>query len=160
MKQDLYLKHETCTCRLDASVCNNKQRWKKEKCRCECKELIDNRSCGEGFSWNPSKNESECDKSCDVGQCLDYQSCKCRKKPVDRLVEECNEDIDGNEIIYNKTLNDHGKVCSSCTIYIVLYVTFFIINIGISCGYFYFGYLKKSNTSILNINANTETVIY
>ena len=34
--------HETCKCkcRLDASVCNNKQRWNKDKCRCECKELI------------------------------------------------------------------------------------------------------------------------
>ena len=35
--------HETCkcNCRLDASVCNNKQRWNEDKCRCECKELID-----------------------------------------------------------------------------------------------------------------------
>ena len=35
--------HETCKCkcRLDASVCNNKQRWNDDKCRCECKELID-----------------------------------------------------------------------------------------------------------------------
>ena len=35
--------HETCKCkcRLDASVCNNKQGWKEDKCRCECKELID-----------------------------------------------------------------------------------------------------------------------
>ena len=29
-----------CKCRLDASVCNNKQRWNDDKCRCECKELI------------------------------------------------------------------------------------------------------------------------
>ena len=31
--------HETCKCkcRLDAIVCNNKQRWNKNKCRCECK---------------------------------------------------------------------------------------------------------------------------
>ena len=29
-----------CKCRLDASVCNNKQGWNDEKCRCECKELI------------------------------------------------------------------------------------------------------------------------
>ena len=31
--------HKTCkcTCRLDASVCNNKQRWNEGKCRCECK---------------------------------------------------------------------------------------------------------------------------
>ena len=35
--------HETCKCkcRLDASVCNSKQRWNKDKCSCECKELID-----------------------------------------------------------------------------------------------------------------------
>ena len=35
--------HETCKChcRLDAIVCNNKQRWNKDKYRCECKELID-----------------------------------------------------------------------------------------------------------------------
>ena len=35
--------HETCKCkcRLDAIVCNNKQHWNKNNCRCECKELID-----------------------------------------------------------------------------------------------------------------------
>ena len=28
--------HKTCgcKCRLDAGVCNNKQRWNKDKCRC------------------------------------------------------------------------------------------------------------------------------
>ena len=37
--------HETfkCECRLDAIVCNNKQRWNEGKCRCEWKELIDKR---------------------------------------------------------------------------------------------------------------------
>ena len=30
-----------CKCRLDVSVCNNKQRWNDDKCRCECKALID-----------------------------------------------------------------------------------------------------------------------
>ena len=35
--------HETCKCkcRLYGSVCNNKQRWNDDKCRCEYKELID-----------------------------------------------------------------------------------------------------------------------
>ena len=30
--------HKTCKCkcRLDTSVCNNKQRWNEDKCRCEC----------------------------------------------------------------------------------------------------------------------------
>ena len=37
-----------CKCRLDASVCNNKQRWNKDKCRCECEELIDKGICDKG----------------------------------------------------------------------------------------------------------------
>ena len=39
--------HETYKfkCRLDASVCNNKQRGNKDKCRCECKELIEKGIC-------------------------------------------------------------------------------------------------------------------
>ena len=43
--------HETCKCkcRLDTSVCNNKQRWNNDKCRCECKELIDKGMCDKGF---------------------------------------------------------------------------------------------------------------
>ena len=34
--------HKTCKCkcRLDASVCNNKQRWKEGKCRCECRKEL------------------------------------------------------------------------------------------------------------------------
>ena len=34
--------HETCKCkcRLHATVCNNKQRWNEDKCRCECTEIL------------------------------------------------------------------------------------------------------------------------
>ena len=66
--------HKTwrCKCRLDASVCNNKQRWNKDKCRCDCKELIDKGICDKGFIWNPINCDCECDKSCDVGEYLDY----------------------------------------------------------------------------------------
>ena len=47
--------YETCKykCRLNTSVCNNKQRWNKE-CRYECNELIDKGSWDKGFIWNPS----------------------------------------------------------------------------------------------------------
>ena len=38
-----------CRCRLDASVCNDKQRWNKDKCKCECKILIDKGVCDKGF---------------------------------------------------------------------------------------------------------------
>ena len=42
-----------CKCRLDASVCNNKQRWNDDKWRCEHKELIDKGVYDEGFIRNP-----------------------------------------------------------------------------------------------------------
>ena len=47
---------ETCKyrCRLNSSVCNNKQSWNKDKLRCECKELIDKGICYKKFIWNPS----------------------------------------------------------------------------------------------------------
>ena len=69
--------HETCTCkyRLDASVCNNKQRWNNDKCQCECKELIDKGICNKWYIWTPSNCKCECDKSCDFGEYLDYGNC-------------------------------------------------------------------------------------
>ena len=49
MKRDIK-PHETCNCicRLDGSICNSKQRWNEDKCRCECKELIDKGVCSKG----------------------------------------------------------------------------------------------------------------
>ena len=43
--------NETCKFefRLDPSVCNNKQLWNNDKCRCECKESIDKGRCDKGF---------------------------------------------------------------------------------------------------------------
>ena len=146
--------HKTCKCkcRLHASVCNNKQCWNKDKCRSECKELIDKGRCDKGFIWNPGICDCKCDKSCDIGEYLDYKNCKFRKQLVDKLVEDCSENIDENEMIYNSTLNDHRKVCNSCTLYIVLLVITFLLIIGISSAYCYFHrYLKRSNT---------ETTIY
>ena len=48
--------HETCKCecKFRANICNNKQRWNKNKCRCEYKELIDKGVCNREFIWNPS----------------------------------------------------------------------------------------------------------
>ena len=48
-----------CKCRLDSSVCNNKQRWNEDKCRRECKELIDKSVCNKGFIWSPGNCECE-----------------------------------------------------------------------------------------------------
>ena len=80
--------HETCKCkcRLDASVCNNKQHSNYDKFRCECKELIDKGVCDKEYVWSPSNCECEYDKSCDVAEYLDYENCKCRKRLADKLV--------------------------------------------------------------------------
>ena len=83
-----------CKCRLDVIVCNNKQRWNKNECRCEYKNLIDKGICDKGFIRNPSNFECECDKNCDIGEYLDYENCKCRKKIVDKLIDECTETIE------------------------------------------------------------------
>ena len=103
--------HETCKCkcRLNTSVCNNKQRWNDDKCRCECKELIDKGVCDKGYAWSPSNCECECDKSRDVGEYLDYENCKCIKRFVDKLVQECNEIVE--EV---KILDKNENNCSSC----------------------------------------------
>lgn len=71
--------------RLDASVYNNKEWWNENKCRRKCKELIDKGMCDNGFIWN--RNMCECEKSCDVGEYLDYVNCKCRKGLIGKLVE-------------------------------------------------------------------------
>ena len=139
--------HETCACkyRLDANVFNDKQRWNNDKCRWECKELIDKGRCDDGFIWNPIICECECDKSCDTGGYLDYINCQCRKRLIDKLVDECSEDINGNKMIYNVTLNDHENVYKSCAICIILLARTFIIIMGTgsACIYFYWHMIKN-----------------
>ena len=138
-------RHETCkcNCRLDASVSSNKQRWNDDKCRCECKELIDKGVCDKGFIWNPSHCECECDKSYHIGEYLDYENCKCRKKLVDKLVEECTVE----EVTLAKiTLAEHEsrRRCSSCTLYIVLFSIIFTINVGIGTYFVYYKYMNRN----------------
>ena len=102
-----------CKCRLDASVFNYKQVWNDDKCRCECKELIDKGECDKGSIWNPCNCECECDKSCDVSEYLDYKNCKCRKKLVDKLVPECNENIDEVKIVESISIECNSIECNS-----------------------------------------------
>ena len=148
--------HETCKCECNfgANICNNKQRWNKDDCRCECKELIDKGMCDKGFIWNPSNCECECDKACDVSEYLDYENCKCRKK----LVDECAETVEEVKLA-NITLakNENKYKCNSCTLYIVLFSILFTINVGI-CIYltYFYWYLKKD---ILRVKFNTRLIL-
>ena len=137
--------HETCKCkcRLDASVCNNKQRWNEDKCRCECKELIDKGVCNKEFIWNPSNCEFECDKSCGIGEYLDYENCQCRKKLIVRLVEQCTENVEEVKLAkITLTENENKCKCSSCTLYIVLFSIIFAINVGIGTYFVYYKYMN------------------
>ena len=81
---------------MNGNICNSKQQWNEEKCRCECKELIDKGVCSKEFIWNPSNCECECDKSCDIGEYWDNKRCKCRKKLVESIIDECTETIGGS----------------------------------------------------------------
>ena len=135
-------------CRLDASVCNNKQRWNNGKCQCECKELIDKGICDSGYAWNPSNCECECNKSCDLGKYLDYENCKCRKRLVDKLVEECNKNID-EEKLTEITLFEHkNKYACYYTAFIVLDVIALIICIGIGAYFVYCKYISRNKENV------------
>ena len=136
--------HETCKCicRLYKIICNSKQRWNKDKCRCECKELIDKGVCDKGFIFNPSNCECECDKSCSIGEYLDYSNSKCRKKFVDPIVEECTENIEEAKLV-NVTVENENK--DRCNSYVACKVLFFIFLIIIIVTSIYFVYLKYVN---------------
>ena len=97
-----------------------------------------------------SNYESECDKTCDVGEYLDYENCKCRKKIADKLVDECAETVE--EVKQAK--NENSYKGSSGTLYTVLFWIFFTINVCIIGDYFvyFYGYLKNIFTR--------ETTIY
>ena len=128
---------------MDASVCNNKKRWNDDKCRCKCKELNDKGVCDKGFVWNPSICECECDKSCDVGEYLDYENCKCRKSLVDKLVEECNENIDEVKITKINLFEHVNECVCSYTDCIVLGIIVLTICIGIGA-YFTYKYISRN----------------
>ena len=94
--------------------------------------------CDKGFIWNLSNCEWESDKSCDIGEYLDYK--------------ECSENIDENKMFYNETLNiisssDNNKTSDSCIVYIVLFSVFLLINISMAIYVYFFIYSFKKKTS-------------
>ena len=96
-------------------------------------------------------------ESCDVGEYSDY-----------KLHQECIEIINQKQLYANETINHaynscecNSTECSSYTVYVTLFVIFFIISINISSVFIYFHWrLKKRSTNITKINPSTGTVIY
>ena len=143
--------HETCKCecRLDAIVCNNKQRWNKNKCRCECKELIDKGVCDKGFIWNPSNCECECNESFEFSEYLDYKKYKCRKRLVNKLIDKCNETTD--EVKLTKITiaeNENSYKHKFCILHIVLFSIFFIISVVIGAYFVHYKYMNRNKINV------------
>ena len=136
--------HKTCKrkCRFNISVCNNKQCCNDDRCRCECKELIDKGVCNKGNVWNPNNCECKCYKSCDSSEYLDYKNCKCKKRLVDKIFKECTENIEETRLVEITSSRNENK--HKCTLYTVLFSIFFTINVEID-SYFlcFYWYLKK-----------------
>ena len=98
--------HESCKCicKLNSSICNNKQIWNGYTYRCDCNEdftgII---NFTKGDMWNPSTCECHGDMWCKPGQYLGHKNCVCKNKLVGRVIEECTSII--NETMINKDNN-------------------------------------------------------
>ena len=119
--------------------------------------MIDKGVCDKGCIWNPSNCECECDTSCDIGEYLNYENCKCRKKLVDKLVEECIENIEETKLVENE--NKHENKCSSCMVYIVLFSLSFVINIGIATYFAYHKYMNRNKENVFEYDYTHQATI-
>ena len=98
--------HESCkcVCRLNSLVCNSKQIWNSDTCRCDCNEdFADIINCTKGYMWNPSTCACECDMWCKPGQYLEQKNCVCKNKLIGRVIAECANVI--NETMMNNKKN-------------------------------------------------------
>ena len=146
--------HETCkcVCRLTSAICNDRQEWHENKCKCECKEdLIDIITCDKGYMWNPSTCSCECDRYCETGQYLDYKNCVCRKETIDDLIEQCISIFD----IKNNTLSKKSDESSS-NIYFILFIVFLVLFILFLVVFIY--YWRKDNTK--KITKKMHDILY
>ena len=88
------------------------------------------------------------DKSCDVGEYLDYENCKCKKRLINKSVDECTETIEEVKlfnIMFAENENENSCKRISCTVYIVFLLIYFTINVGGIVTYYIYSqwYLKK-----------------
>ena len=134
--------HESCkcVCKLNSTVCNSKQTWNSDTCRCDCNEdfagII---NCVKGYMWNPSTCECQCDMWCKPGQYLDHKNCVCQNKLVGRVIGECTS------IINETMINNKDNIANDNTItniFIGLFLVFLFIGIVCFCVFAYFKWIK------------------
>ena len=143
--------HESCkcVCRLNSSVCNSKQIWNSDTCKCDCNEdFAGVINCTKGYMWNPSTCACECDILCKPGQCLDHKNCICKNKLVGRVIAECTKVI--NETIMNNRDNiDNDNTVWN--IFIGLFSVVIFIGVVCFCVLIILSALKVKNYSKMNI---------
>ena len=117
--------------------------------------------CDKDFIWNPSNCECERDKTCDISEYLDDENCKCRKKLVDKLIDECSETVEEvKQAKITLAKNENSYKCSSCTVYIVLMIVVFTIFAGITTYFVYYNWsLIKANVFCIKFGICKETKI-
>ena len=124
--------HESskCVCKLNSSVCNNKQIWNGDTCRCDCNEdfagMVD---FDKGYTWNPSTCECQCDMRCKPERYLDHKNCICKNKLIDRLIEECTSII--NETMINN--KDSGNNNTLQNVFIGLFSVLLLVGVICIC---------------------------
>ena len=126
----LWHKSCKCVCKLNSSVCNNKQIWNDDTCRCDCNEdfagII---NCAKGC---------QCDMWCKPGQYLDHQNCVYKNKLIGRLIEECTSVI--NETMINNKDSDNNNTLQN--VFIGLFSVAVLIGIICFCVFAYFKCFK------------------
>ena len=129
-----------CVCRLNSSVCNSKQIWNSDTCRCDCNEDVASIiNCTKGYTWNPSTCECQNDMWCKPGQYLDHKNCVCKNKLIGKITEECTNVIN-EAMINNKDNIDNDNTITN--IFIVLFSRVMFILIVCCCVFIYFKWIK------------------
>ena len=89
---------------------------------------------------------------CDVGEYLDYENCKCKKKLVDKLLEECTENVKEVKLAkITSAENENVCKCSSCILYIVLSSIISPIKVGVGSCFLYFHWNLKRILLVLSL---------
>ena len=52
IRQIIWRESCKCVCRLTPAICNSRQVWNEDRCRCECGELANKGTCDKGYIWN------------------------------------------------------------------------------------------------------------
>ena len=125
-----------CVCKLNSSVCNNKQIWNSDTCRCDFNEdFASIINCTKGYTWNPSFCQCQCDTWCKPGQYLDHKNCICKNKLIGRVTEECTSII-SETMINDKNNIDKGNTIAN--IFIGLFSILLFVRIVCFCVFAYF----------------------